>query len=364
MKKAFEVIAILLLAALATPGCIQKPQTSFREYPLTVSSTEIQTLKPAGPFTITMSLLEAPTLNKPVKLIVNVTSVADAPDASIEILKTEGITIIEGGQSWKGGISKGEAIKFEIMIKAIKTGDQEIAIRASRKEVWGVDSNSISLYIDVGEKSSTVSKKPKYTPPSKRQPERPYYVKLRVSGTPSLNNPVDLTVTIASPIDQSKANINLLLSEGFELIEGSPKWSGALSKFPIGEATIKEEDIKREVAKGRQPMDVIFDFIPSNKQVDFKVKIKAVKTGDWQIIALPFEERPYAVECNGIDNPTKIRSEDPWNFYTVGGCLNIRVKNETALVSEVPLPPEHEIGEGNLTQGEQANALPTQIAPR
>lgn len=90
-------------------------------------------------------------------------------------------------------------------------------------------------------------------------------------------------------------------------------------------------------------MDIIFDYIPTDRQVQFKIKIKAVKTGDWQIAALPFEERPYAVDCQGMDNPVKVKKESQWERYTVGGCLNIRVQNDTAIVSEMPLPLESKV---------------------
>lgn len=366
MKDVLRNLIFLLVISLIL-GCIEKPQAPLEEYPFTVSSAEFEPLKIMGPFNITMSLLEAPVLNKPVKLLVNVASAANATDTSIEIGTTDGISIIKGDTLRKGKISKGEITRIEITLKTIKTGDQEIAVFVSRNETWGFDSNSVSLYINVSEKSAKVSgRPPEPTPsPKKRQTERPYYLKLRVSGAPYLNNSVELTVTAASIVDQQNATINLFLPEGFEVIEGSLKWKGTIPQFPTGEARISDEDFRKEIAKGRQPMDIIFDYIPADKQVQFKVKIKAVKTGDWQIAALPFEERPYVVECNGIDNPVKVKKEDAWGRYTVGGCLNIRVQNDTAIVSEMPLPPEYKVVEGNLTEEEKAKAIPApaQTAP-
>ena len=366
MKDAFKKIVLLIVISLIL-GCIEKPQTSLEEYPFAVSSAELDSLKPTGPFKITMSLSEAPVLNKPVKLIVNVTTRANATNASIEISTTDGITIIKGEPLRKEKISIGEIIQFEITLKAIKTGDQEIVAVALRNETGGSGRNAVHLYINVSEKSAKVSGRPPEptASPKKRQTERPYYLKLRVSGTPYLNNSVELTVTAASIVDQQKATINLFLPEGFEVIEGNLKWKGTIPQFPTGEAKITDEDFRKEIAKGRQPMDIIFDYIPADKQVQFKVKIKAVKTGDWQIAALPFEERPYAVECYGIDNPVKIKKEDALERYTVGGCLNIRVQNDTAIVSEMPLPPEYKVVEGNLTEEEKAKAIPApaQTAP-
>lgn len=367
MKYAFRNLIFLLVISLIL-GCIEKPQASLEEYPFTVSSSELESLKPTGPFKITTSLLEAPILNKPVKLVVNVTSITNATDTSIEIRTTDGIIIIKGDPFIrKKKISKSEITLIEITLKAIKTGYQEIAVIASRNETLEFGRNSVSLYLDVSEKSTKVSKRPLQPPPTpkpKRQTER-YYLKLHVSGTPYLDNSVELTVTAASIVDQQKAAINLFLPEGFEVIEGSLKWKGTIPKFPTGEAKITDEDFRKEIAKGRQPMDIIFDYIPTDKQVQFKVKIKAVKTGDWQIAALPFEERPYAVECYGIDNPVKIKKEDAWERYTVGGCLNIRVQNDTAIVSEMPIPPEYKVVEGNLTEEEKAKAIPApaQTAP-
>lgn len=333
MKDAFKKIILLMFVSLIL---------------FTVSSSTSLSTKPTGPFDITMSLSEAPVLNKPVKLIVNVTSIADVTNASIEILTTEGIAIIKGDTLRKEKLYIGEIIQIEITLKAIKTGDQEIAVFVSRNETWGFDSNSVSLYIDVGEKSARVSGRPLQPPPTpkpKRQTERPYYLKLRVSGTPYLNNSVELTVTAASIVYQQNATINLFLPEGFEVVEGSLKWKGTIPQFPTGEARISDEDFKKEIAKGRQPMDIIFDYIPADKQVQFKVRIKAAKTGDWQIIALPFEERPYAIECYGLDNPVKVKKEDAWERYTVGGCLNVRVQNDTAIVNEMPLPLESKVVE-------------------
>ncbi len=145
MKDAFKKIILLMFVSLIL---------------FTVSSSTSLSTKPTGPFDINMSLSEAPILNKPVKLIVNVTSIADVTNASIEILTTEGIAIIKGDTLRKGKISKGEIIQIEITLKAIKTGDQEIAAVALRNETWGYGRNSVSLYLDVGEKSARVSGRP------------------------------------------------------------------------------------------------------------------------------------------------------------------------------------------------------------
>lgn len=252
MKDVLKNLIFLLVISLIL-GCIEKPQASLEEYPFTVSSADFEPLKITGPFNITLSLLEAPILNKPVKLIINVTSIEDAPNASIEIRTTEGIAIIKGDTLRKGKIYIGEIIQFEITLKAIKTGDQEIAVIVSQKDVWGIDRNSARLYIDVSEKSAKVSKKPLQPPPTpkKRQTERPYYLKLRVSDIPYLNNSVELTVTAASIEEQQNAIINVFLPEGFEVIDGSLKWKGAISQFPTGEARISDEDFRKEIAKGR-----------------------------------------------------------------------------------------------------------------
>ncbi|MFA4935337.1 MAG: hypothetical protein WC568_05830 [Candidatus Methanoperedens sp.] len=145
MKYAFKKIILLMFISLIL---------------FTVSSSTSLSTKPTGPFDITMSLSEAPILNKPVKLVVNVTSRANATNTSIEILTTEGITIIKGEPLRKENIYIGEIIQFEITLKAIKTGDQEIVAVALINEPGGSGRNAVHLYIDVGEKSARVSGRP------------------------------------------------------------------------------------------------------------------------------------------------------------------------------------------------------------
>ncbi len=76
-------------------------------------------------------------------------------------------------------------------------------------------------------------------------------VDLSLSGTPSLNQPVELTCTvIATPFMGSNSSIKILLPDGFELVSGNLSWKG---------------------------------YIEKNNTVQVKAIIKAVETGNWMI---------------------------------------------------------------------------------
>ncbi len=152
-------------------------------------------------------------------------------------------------------------------------------------------------------------------------------IKLELIGTPHIDNPVELKVNVASLKDLQQANINVFLPSGFELVEGDLSWNGDLRAVPAGLVRLDDEELAREVLeKGRNPMDVVlFDRLSDVEGVQFAATIKAVKTGDWQIVALPVDERPAAVNCPGIDTSVKFSDEDLWKRYSSGGCLNIRV---------------------------------------
>ncbi|MBI2578077.1 MAG: hypothetical protein HYW26_00020 [Candidatus Aenigmarchaeota archaeon] len=62
------------------------------------------------------------------------------------------------------------------------------------------------------------------------KPSAPMYVNLSLTGTPSLNQPVELTFTVTPLTDAPNTLIQVMLPEGFSLISGNLSWNGDIAK--------------------------------------------------------------------------------------------------------------------------------------
>lgn len=134
------------------------------------------------------------------------------------------------------------------------------------------------------------------------KPTAPLDVNLSLNGIPKLNQIVELTFTVTSQIDFPNMSIEIQLPDGFSFVGGNLSWKGYIAK--------KETKITQTT-------------------------IKAVKTGNWTIIAL-------ARNIRQIDNFTEIEGK--------ADVLFISVSNDTAIVSkEEPifsrLPMDERIGQ-------------------
>ncbi|MBI2578075.1 MAG: hypothetical protein HYW26_00010 [Candidatus Aenigmarchaeota archaeon] len=310
----FLIFSLLLLVVLVL-GCAGKGGSG--PY---VAST------PAGIeqiFQKELVLFESPSLNKPVGISFTVQAEI-APkrpvNGTVKILLPEGFELVAGNLSWSGEMERGEVITLNATIKAVKTGDWTIeAVAKIFGPYGGHAQENLYLYVTVGENSATVTTDPFTLAPQAQEPPkeayRPLDLNLALSGTPFLNNTVELNATVVSYVNEydpialhfnpKNTTITIFLPDGFELVEGDLVWDGDLS---------------------------------ATKQVQMKAKIKAVKIGDWDIIMLPLKERPetYGAEWGWMDAIPK--GENAFKRYGKGGILYIRVFNDTALVSEKPLP--------------------------
>ena len=311
-KTGILIFSLLLIIALGL-GCAGKGESG--PY---VAST------PAGIeqiFQKELVLFESPSLNKPVGISFTVQAEI-APkrpvNGTVRILLPEGFELVEGNLSWKGEMKRGEIITLNATIKAVKTGEWTIQAVAGFTSPYGVQ-EILFLYVNVGENSATVTTYPFTLAPQAQEPQkeayRPLDLNLALSGTPFLNNTVELSATVVSYVneyspvalhfDPKNATVTIFLPDGFELVEGDLVWAGDLS---------------------------------ATKQVQMKAKIKAVKIGDWDIIMLPLKERPetYGAEWGWMDAIPK--GQDGFRRFGKGGILYVRVFNDTAMVSEKPLP--------------------------
>lgn len=314
------MIAVLILISIFASGCVQKPTGGGA---------------PRVPISVGLDISRAPALGETAELTFTMTSLYryTFSNFSGEIVLPEGLEYVSGNLSWEGDLLPNQTVQFKALVKAVKTGEWFVYGRPA-----GGYSDQIVLLIS--ESGTQMSKNPF---PKARKPEvpsRPYVIKLAISGTPYLNNTVELTASVASLVEQPDANMNIFLPEGFKLVEGNTSWTGNLPAVPRELIRADDETLSREViSKGRSPMDVVlFERLPKDKQAEFKIKIKAVKTGEWKIVALPINEPPFDVTCPGLDTTVRMTENGSRDGYTVGGCLHVRVSSDTASVSEIPFP--------------------------
>jgi len=336
MKKA--LIFGLLLAMVLSAGCVEKEITGETQLTTAPSQeispiiseeqkrsfigvaprTEIEQIFLKKEFVLS----EVPILNKPVELTY---IVGEGPlqSAEIIILLPEGFELVSGNLSarWPPDkpLNKNSTIVLKAIIKAVKPGNWTIRAFPRVKE-WGETSDtSRYFYVEVGEKTSKIHKTPfpfpAQSPAGPPSEYRPLDLKLEMAGIPKLNNTVELIATVISNVDENSVNVpfdpknitfTIFLPEGFELVSGNLVWNGKLT---------------------------------TTKPILLRATVKAVKTGDWQISLVPLKGKPFAVGCafNGYMD-IRITEKEGWQRFGKGGCLFVRITNETGEVSEVPLP--------------------------
>jgi len=360
MKKTLIIgllLAIILVAECVDRGTEQRVAPSGEEEQATIG--EAQTAEenvlsvsnegslsgaPTGAYRVNLSLSDAPALNKPVKAAIDVyMPYTPFSNTTVSISLWEGVyfderKLIFEEELWNGtligsrldeklgsgwekegrwippNLTGNYTVHLEYNLKINKTGKFTLIGKAK-----GSGSNEVSLYLNITERSAKVSKTPPpfvQPPPGPLSEYRPLDLKLEMAGIPKLNNTVELIATVISnvdensllivPFDPKNTTFTIFLPEGFELVSGNLVWNGKLT---------------------------------TTKPILLRATVKAVKTGDWQISLVPLKEKPFAIGCafNGYMD-IRITEKEGWQRFGKGGCLFVRITNETGEVSELPLP--------------------------
>lgn len=116
---------------------------------------------PSSPIDLEMSLSSAPSLDQSAELTCIVTSVFDAPNATILVTLPEGFILVSGDLSWRGNISENGKIEINAGIKAVRVGNWTIKATAGYPfagDSWYGDVDSV--YVSVSETSAYISETP------------------------------------------------------------------------------------------------------------------------------------------------------------------------------------------------------------
>jgi hypothetical protein len=219
--------------------------------------------------------------------------------------------------------------------EGLQTASAEITVEESGLYMLWADGNhygpsiygaSTGFHLNVSESGTAVSEEVFLEPPPPPPPSRPYVVKMDLDGVPALNRPVTLRVTIASKMDLTNATFRIFLPEGIELVGGDLEWRGDLRKG------IDQKEIRGLGVTKEEIPETILRKISESQKVRIRATIRPIAQGDWQIVVFPSQKPPPVINCYadelGLGIPT--RGGAGWKAVSYGGCLNIRVYNETA----------------------------------
>ncbi len=154
-------ITIVLLAAIVVmTGCIENKKIDDQVVSKTPVVTAIATQTspkttqtgifsvskgkkegPSTPITISMSIPDTLNLNEIYDINITVKSAAAAPDTRVELILTEGISMVSSNSSWNANLKANSSETFSAKIKITKTGNGEITATAKRiidqENSWG-----------------------------------------------------------------------------------------------------------------------------------------------------------------------------------------------------------------------------------
>ncbi|MBS3101942.1 hypothetical protein J4458_00665 [Candidatus Woesearchaeota archaeon] len=259
----------LLLVVIFGVGCVAKEtQTPISKKSITTLPKEKipQSGEQSPPITADLSMSGVPSLGQVVELTFSSKFDFNAKNVTMNIFLPEGFVLVNGNLTFNGEVSAGEKVQIKSLVKATETGMGVIQAKVINYYPLGGDfTNRDSLYINVSENSGEVRQLPfDYPDPTKRK-ERifDYDIKLELTETPYLNNPVNLRVTVTPTSDSPDFVIGMLLPEGIVLPGGKVLPEGIVDEVDL----IKK--IEGPVAKG--------------EKVQFDTTIKVVKEGYWEI---------------------------------------------------------------------------------
>ncbi len=272
-KNKLLIAGLVLMMVLG--GCIEG--TEIGKTPEVPSSPSIKT---GPPFSVNLSVSTLPYLNQPVDLTVSVVPTSERPNFSIKILLPKGIQLIEGDlmQRVEGPIARGEIVKLTVIVKVVEKGHWTIKaiVGEGLREDWYEHAGH--LYINASDTTASISRLPPGQPMQSnvterigtqigKTPETPktqgeiptvgellpgIITNLTMLGTPALNQPVEIVFVVTSLLEQDVPNstVQVVLPEGFVLLDGDLTWEGTL---------------------------------PQKGTVKLNAKIEAVRTGEWKI---------------------------------------------------------------------------------
>jgi hypothetical protein len=265
-----------------------------------------------------LEISRVPPLNETAYLTAVITpkhNYTDHGNISARIVLPEGFIFIDHDDTstlyydrileWGGNLTKGTNVIFGGTIKSVKIGNWTI----HAKLIWGdvpineTDNPENSyevigiLYIHVDVDSAYIHDGPFPKPggPDVQEgypfvPRSPMNVNLSLSNAPPLNQTAKLTCAVSSIEDAPNTTAEIVLPEGFELINGDIIWNGN---------------------------------IPRDGEIEFNVTIKSIKNGNWTIEA--------SAKC--------MISHDSW--FENGDRIYIFVSEDKASISdEPPILPE------------------------
>lgn len=354
MKRATLLLAFFLIIVLWI-GCLglgKEGGKEGHESVLTASSGDQGGGEPRiSPFVVNITLSEPPLINKTVTATIGVHNLdpRSIDNASIRLRLYRRVSLYNWGERklvwekvlWTGTIpGNGDAMTSgPLMIE--EPGYFYASGWAFEIHPTFTPFSDVYLHLNVSENETIVTSgmgplEPRPPPP----PAIPYLVKMDLDGVPALNRPVNLRVTIASLMDVKNATFRIFLPEGFELVSGDLVWHGDLQKG------IDESELSAPLDNIGKVPETNMKRIPEGKKVRMRVIIRATLRGDALIFVFPSQERPSTVNCDvqGLYKPHPLIGKEVdagWQAISFGGCLNVRVFNETyGLSSEQALPPE------------------------
>jgi len=182
------------------------------------------------PFGVRLALCEQPTLNEPITAVVWVHNGygEPQPNNSIELRlfkRTNPHVLVDGfivwrNVLWNGIIPPNEIQTASTTIQVEEPGLYILTAAGSIQEKSFYAASTAVLHLNITEDIVEVRDLPIIAPEPPPPPDRPYVIKMDLDGTPALNQPVGLTVTIASLMDVENATFGIFLPEGIELVSG------------------------------------------------------------------------------------------------------------------------------------------------
>jgi len=200
-----------------------------------------------------LSLSGYPVLGESVKLIYNFAldkeyKGDEVTGATAQIILPKEFELVEGHLEWEGTLRKGMRVEIAATVRSTKVGEFEIKAISRIPPHESNFGSSDTLYVGVFSDRGLIDHSPLQFPGDycdtvtlRPADERVMDIALSISGTPALNQPVDLICTIKAIEDMHSGNVLINLHDGFEYMSGDLEWHGDLSK---GEQTVLRSKIK------------------------------------------------------------------------------------------------------------------------
>ena len=203
---------------------VENPASSSNTKTSFITTTETVTEIPSSPLRIYLTFSKYPELNEPVYLTCAIYSINDASNCDAQIKLPEGAAFISGTLEWQGDLIRYYERYFTVQILFNESGNQTIEATASHiingNNSWNAQ-DVISLYFGLdGFLTSTL-------PDERINRYAVINTNLEMFPTPKLNEPVTLSVTITSPVDVPKVDVDGLKAvvifsrQEYEFLEGN-----------------------------------------------------------------------------------------------------------------------------------------------